>query len=432
MQSIAVYLRSVFILTIAVWSLNASAQRQDRRVGDVATRVTPFLREGGNPFELSKETFDSLSALPSYTSPNGNRDYELRIGRIFFQPVARYSILHDDNIQGIQGIQVAEESDVIHDISAAVQGNLMSNGNSRFGLSYAGGYQLFQDNRDLSAARHRGDVDYGILLGEWDIGLGADFSITEEPSLLGTARSKRSAWGVQLDSSYPLSGRVDLIARMARDSRSFRGGFDTQTYSGSLGIGYDLAARTDLALVLGGGIQNAESTVDSNFQTIELEADYELTGRFNLAASVGAQLRQFKDSGENMVNPIFGADAQWRPRDTTSVSLRLQRTAGSSNFVQNNADITTTAALQLSQSILDEILVSLSGGVGMIDSRSTVSGLQSARDRGFYFVTLNVGYSPTERTLIGVFYSYRNREEGSGNVVGAVSNRVGISFSYVY
>lgn len=158
---------------------------------------------------------------------------------------------------------------------------------------------------------------------------------------------------------------------------------------------------------------DAVDAVDSPNQTFEqglVKAIYLLSQKVALNGAVGLQFSQFQGGNDEGPNFILEFGGTWKAQENTQVSLNLYRRDQVSLSAQSQNYLSTGFRVNVQQRFREKYLLTLAGGYENLDYYSTATGVSTDRNDDYFWISPVLAFQVNDRTLVGAFYQYRDRE----------------------
>jgi hypothetical protein len=339
--------------------------------------------------------------------------------------------LYDDNIT-IRS--ETEDDDFIFAASpglTAVAGDTLAPNARLLTLSYTPSFIKFVEHSEYDAVDHS-----GTIRGIWPFSkLTLGFSQTFDQSSGGVVdvgnRVERRNFGTSLTSRYELSEKTSFeINARQRISDYPEPLIGTEEWASDNWLNYLVAAKVVLGLGFTYGYVDVDQNPAQQYERLLLRAIYNLTYKLDLTASVGGEMRQYKD-GPNRLGAVFSLGASYWPRDGTTINVEGHRDNRNSALFAGQNYISTGVSATVRQRLFERLFVSVGGSYENAEYESAISGIAATRSENYYLARLSADIAITARWMAGLFY--RHRENISNiSTLSFENNQIGIQTSYQF
>ncbi len=180
---------------------------------------------------------------------------------------------------------------------------------------------------------------------------------------------------------------------------------------------------------------NDVAAIDSPNQTFQqgmLKAVYLASEKVALNAAAGIQFSQFQGDEDNGPNFIAEFGATWKALENTEVSLNVYRRDQVSLSTQSQNYFVTGFRAALQQKIRERYIFTLQGGYENYDYYDTGANLPGPdRDDNYFWLSPVLAFQANERTQVGVFYQFRERESNTSGL-DFIDNQIGLFAKYAF
>ena len=172
------------------------------------------------------------------------------------------------------------------------------------------------------------------------------------------------------------------------------------------------------------------NVTDSPFQVYEqirARATYTTTAKLSFEGSAGVEFRQFNT--ESRTYFVFSLAAEYRPFDSSVVSLRGYRTLYGSAGLQGQDFIATGVEFSLSQRFFHRFYLSVATGYENDEYIAIAENVQAGRIDNFIFIRPALAFAFTKWGSVNVFYDFRKNFSNEFEFA-FYDNRVGAALSF--
>jgi hypothetical protein len=172
------------------------------------------------------------------------------------------------------------------------------------------------------------------------------------------------------------------------------------------------------------------NVTDSPFQVYEqirARATYTTTAKLSFEGSAGVEFRQF--NSESRTYFVFSLAAEYRPFDSSVISLRGYRTLYGSAGLQGQDFIATGIEFSLSQRFFHRFYLSVATGYENDEYIAIAENVQAGRIDNFIFIRPALAFAFTKWGSVSVFYEFRKNFSNEFEFA-FYDNRVGAALSF--
>jgi uncharacterized protein (PEP-CTERM system associated) len=281
---------------------------------------------------------------------------------------------------------------------------------------------LFLDNDNLNTVEHLFVLDAQYRLSRLTFVLSEEIALLESSELsnFGTqgsvipqvnldisGRSRVNTFHTRLNGNYDLTGKTAVTFSGEHLLSDPENNIQSQTIEGTLGVSWQYSQKIVLGIHGLGGLTDVENASNSQtFEQLNVTASYNATGKITANGSVGVEVRQFEDRGEN-ITPVFQLGLTYAPFDGTSITGNASRRIFASGTLANQDFESTMLQVSVRQRLIDRFTLLLSGGFQNQTYFSTIEGLAAGREDNYYFIAPAIDVRITNYWSAGVFYQHR-------------------------
>ena len=179
---------------------------------------------------------------------------------------------------------------------------------------------------------------------------------------------------------------------------------------------------------------NAVDEIDSPNQTFEqllVKGTYYLSDKLAFNGATGLQFSQFQGDDEEGPNLVLELGGTWKALQNTQVSLNAYRRDQVSYSVVSENYFSTGFRLAVQHQFLEKYFINVQGGYENYDFYGTADFAETDRNDDYFWLSPVLGFQLDERTLVGVFYQFRDRESDD-SAFDFVNHQAGMFAKYAF
>ena len=319
--------------------------------------------------------------------------------------------------------------DFIFTISPSVSltlGSPDSDGAGYLTLNYAPGFAHYAGHSALDSISQSAQLNTGYRFTRLTLGLSLGYHKGKEADAEVGALVDRRNYSASLTSKYELTDRSFVELNLSRSFSDYDGFLDVS----DLMIQGNFNSRITEAITLGLGVAygsaQAQGSTAQAYEQVTVRAAYTATELLSFSANVGGD---FRDSGDgSQFAPIFGLSANYKPSESTDVSLSGSRTiAPSAVLVQQDKEL-TSFFLSVRQRFLQRYFLTPSIGYDHTEYRGSTKGASESRSDDSIAFGLSAATNLTDRWSVQLFYQYR-RNTSTAEGFSFTNQQIGFSSS---
>jgi hypothetical protein len=343
-------------------------------------------------------------------------------GPIDLHPHVNYSMTYAKDIQSAPG---EGETTVVQSFAAGMLFNLRDH----WSLDYTPSLSFYSNDEFKDTLDHGLNLSGRAQYGNWSFGLLHQTLITSEPLVETGQQTDQQTHNSSLNAAYLLNSKASLQFGLDQNLRFASGFSSSREWSGNAGFNYQFWRRLRGGVNFSAGYVDVEAGSDMTFEQLNGTLSWLSTDKLTFSLNVGGEMRQFLDTdARDLINPIFGAIATWRPFEPTSFSLSASHGVSASYFDSEVIESTSLSA-GWQQRFLKHFYLTINGGFQISTYKSSTGDTPTDReDDGF-----NVGGSLStiflRRFSASVFYNYHENSSSDGSF-GFSSTQAGFSIGY--
>ena len=264
------------------------------------------------------------------------------------------------------------------------------------------------------------------------LGLDQDYSKSLDTVADVGARTTSTYFTTRLTSMYQLSDRTSVEVNGQYRNTSYEDPRFTgsRQWENQNWINRQLSGKVNAGLGLTLGYWDVDRSGSQTYQQAVLRMIYRLAEKMDVTASVGGEWRQYSSGAPGTWDPIFKIGANYRPLDSTTISVeghRFQQSSASSGS-QNYTE--TGFSCNVRQRVFEKWFANLGGSYWTVDYHAAQSGISVSRFDTYYAARVGLDYQFTERWSVGAYYQHRS--DSSNVSFGFENNQVGVQGSWQF
>jgi hypothetical protein len=364
--------------------------------------------------ELSSELIEVEAPveLPGIGKPNWN-----------VAAIGTLSSAYDDNIY----ISRDAEPDFIQSVSAAIyagwgdfRAHLLrpeAGIESRFDRpassrsylygGYAPRFSWFVDHSEENNLTHDALVRGGTTFSKVRISFEVRIRTLSEPDIdIGTRTDRTITSGV-INVEYSFSPKTRIDAALVAEGRDFEAGLDSIESSLTAFLDYQILPKTNVAAGAAFGYLAPDGESDQTYQQLLVRTTYQPVERVYLSGAAGCEFRQFVDSGDNEVNPVFNVAARYEPSPTQQFIVEASRRNTVSVSERGENIRLTNVGLRYRQKFFQRIYATVYAGYQNADYRAIGGGSGERRSEDYVRAGLGLAAEITPWMIAQLGYEHQ-------------------------
>jgi hypothetical protein len=401
-----------------------------------------------------------MSVFVPATEPRRPSNEPFVLGPLTFRPHASFDVTYATGIQintnsaniSQPGTNASPQSTVMYTISPGMAVDI----GAHVTLDYTPTFIYYSNNKFKDAWNHAASLTAATAYDDWAFQLTQAFSSDTSPLSETAEQTKTTDFATALSGNYAINDKFSTQLGLNQDFNYVKGFEDSKTWSTMDWLSYSFWKRFSGGIGVGGGyvtIDNDPAASAGNpapgdqiYETMQLKANWRATDKISLSGNIGFQNTKYDTSpgapGTSSLSPIFGAAIQYQPFKYTQISLGVNRTISSSDYVvESQAQTTTSFNLSLNQRLLEKYNLNLSGtyienefSQSINTQIITTNGpivLNSDRTDHDYSFSATLSRNIFKRGSVSVHYTY-SQNSSTQTGFGSSSSQIGAQISYSY
>ena len=387
----------------------------------------------------------------------------LMIGPLDVHARATSLFMYDDNIslyerpQPARGIHTGHEEpplgdDFIFSFSPGIilnKASTLEDSRTAFEVDYSPAFIFFVKNDQENSIDHTLRAEGGYAFTKLTLGLVQDYVSTAGGVVdVGTRVSQESYHTaatvryeltektfLQLDGTY----RIIDYERFTDSEEWAITATANYQFSGKLTFGVGMTAGQLFVMEqsqarIGGGTNAPTVTVtETRPQTYfgpTLRAGYRTSEKTDVSLSVGGEWRSY-DDGTTSFGPVFSLSGNFRPLETTSISVEGHRNEQNSAVLNGQNYIATGFSVAIRQQLRERLSGFLSFSFNRAEYKATERNVHATRNDDYYLLRYGLDAIIGRSWTIGVFHQYRE-DISSDESFSFDNNQVGLQATWAY
>lgn len=305
-------------------------------------------------------------------------------------------------------------------------------------LGYTAGATFYSNPKFKNNVDHNVTVHGHTTYEDWSFNLAQSVAISSDPLVETAQQTDQQSYSTSLGIGYQINGDLSASLTLGQElnysSGITNGVGSSSDWTLSGGLNYQLGPGLSTGLGAGFGYNKVAQGTDNTYEDVSLNLSWAFARKLSLSLNGGAQIRQYLGSGQpSLLSPTFGVTLNYHPFVFTTLYLSASRSIGAS-FFQNQVTENTSVNLGLSQRLFTKYYLSLNGGYGLSAYQDSApggtAGITGRSDtRTFFSVSLNRSF--LKRGTAALSYS-KSQNSSNSNGYGYNSDQAGLSLSYSY
>jgi hypothetical protein len=343
-------------------------------------------------------------------------------GVVSVRPHLSYLLLYGDGIQASLGQPVTT---AIQEISPGI---LLGIG-SHWNLDYTPTWTVYSSRAFRDTLDHSATLTGGAGYGDWTFGFSQAY-ISDSPVLIETGQQTNQqlySTGLTASGDVGMHMRLDLaINQNIRLADVFS---SSREWSTSDFLLYQFTPRLDAGLGFDTGYVNVSKGPDMIYFRPEVRIVWKPADKISISVQGGSERRQFESGGVGaMNNPVYGASLQYKPFESTTLSLGATRDVSASYFADQVTKSTGWSA-SLQQRLLQQFYLSAIFAHGTTTYVATQNDIVAGRDDQNYEFTLRLSTTLLRRGTVAILYQLSHNSSNMA-AYGFSSRQIGLELGY--
>jgi hypothetical protein len=227
--------------------------------------------------------------------------------------------------------------------------------------------------------------------------------------------------------SYDAGAKTTLFSEGFANLALYQGLFNSYEFGAKTGADYQVLQKVRVGPEAVIGFLNVEDSPFQIYQQLRARVSYATTAKLSFEGSAGVEFRQF--SSQSRTYFVFSLAAEYRPFDSSVVSLRGYRTLYGSAALEGQDFIATGVELSLSQRFFHRFYLSIATGYENDQYIAITQNVQAGRVDNFVFVRPALTFAFTKWGSVNLFYEFRKNFSNEFEFA-FYDNRVGAALAF--
>jgi hypothetical protein len=351
-----------------------------------------------------------------------------------------YRFLYGDGIQSDPG---EKETTAINEFSPGV---LLGLGR-HWTLDYTPTISVYSNNKFRDTFDHAVYLNGGTAYEDWVLGVSQSYVNDDEPLVETADQTSQDTYTTGLSASRKLGSRMLLqcsasqvlryVEESGRVTNTIERVTNSREWSTLEWLNYQFWPRFSGGLGVGFGYVDVEEGADSLYERPQGRITWQPTEKLFCQVHGGVEIRQFMGSNaaDTLVNPIMDGSVEYRPFETTTLSVSAEHVVSTSDL-EDQVTETTTVGASVDQRLFRRLNLNVgfsfsSATYVSTQSKVSQSNISEGRDDDYYSIHVRLGTRILKRGTIAAFYQYSdNLSNRSG--FGYSSSQGGLELGYRY
>lgn len=380
---------------------------------------------GTNPTALTAPSAPATSSIVTEGDTGGR--WPIRLG-------LSVDSLYDDNIYIRQNNRVGDFMWVVSPSATYESGRLEDEPDNYLKVRYTPSFVEFLDETQNDSINHNALFSYQGHVNKLSYGIEQSYVKDTSPNRDVGARLTSQYLGTRVFGTYELTGKLLLDVEGTQSISRYQIGFDTNEWTGSGFLDYDIFPKTRVGIGATYGELDVlgvlSSVTPNNFganQTYEqghVRIIYQPTDKLSLTARFGGEIRQYQNSSTETTNPVVSISLNYQPFDSlTLIGTAYRRTVPSITLAGANYD-DSGIDLTARQRLLQKFFLGLRTAYDHSNYFSVSTGNSTGLEYDYYTVRPSLDYEANKYFTLGVYYQYQKNE--STQAGGFADNQIGM------
>ena len=355
-------------------------------------------------------------------------------GPVGFRPSISYSFTRATGVQATPGQSSASTVQ-------SVSPNFLFLIGKHFSLDYTPNWTFYSSSQLQDSLNHSATLSWGTSYEDWTMGFSQGYTRSDTAQIQTGAQTSQEGYSTAINASYQFNSKISLNMGVNQNFNYIQNGANTTTLYGNYAnskawstmewLNWQFWPRLNAGIGVGGGYTSQQGSPDSVNEEYQARVNWRATDKVSFSLNGGLEDQQYLSGGAGaLLTPIFGATIQYQPFDQTALSLNASRSVSPSYF-QNQSTESTSLTVGLSQRLLQQFNLALTGGYSTVNYVATTSGVSAGRTDDTYSFSASLSHSLTKRGTISMSYSYSENRSGVSGFSFS-SEQIGVQVGYQF
>jgi putative beta-barrel porin BBP2 len=409
------------ILVVGLFALGHTAVAQDVLAPPPPSPpVTPTALQ-----EVQTEDQEIIQPVegPPLISPEAEKE-PLRWGPLTLQPHLFYRFLDGNGIQSSPGKPV---NTIINQISPG----LFLNIGTHWSLDYTPTWTLYTSKELRDSLDHAATIAGGGIYENWTLGASQSYVSSSAPIVQTGKQTRQADYLTTLTASYQFNPQMKLDLDAEQSFQFAEKLAETHEWSTLDWLNYQFWPAFTAGAGFGGGYIDVLGGVNSAYEQGQARIQWKPTKKVSVEVHGGVEDLQFVDvNTPDLVNPVFGVVAEYRPTEVTTLSVNADRTVNPTVFEDQLSENTRVEG-SVNQRFLKKLYLTVDGEYEEIKYISAKSSVPGGREDDYFALGVRLSGTVLKRIKVAALYQ---RSENTSNQSGFAftSNQFGVELSCRY
>jgi len=347
----------------------------------------------------------------------------LEVGPVVIHPHPIYRFLYGNGIQSTPGQQ---QNTAVNMFSPGVLFVL----GTHWTLDYTPTLTYYSSSHFRDTVDESVGLKWATIYQDWVLGLSQSYTATTAPLVQTGSQTSSETYSTTANATYRFNSEMSVDVN-ANQNFSFADQFTTtHTWTTLDWLNFSLWTRADAGIGAGFEYDELDPGPDVMDEQVQARLRWRLTDKTSFSVHGGLQDQQYlTNGGGSRASFVFDASVEYRPVETTSITLSADRSTTPSLF-QGQVVENTSVAVGLNQRLLKRLSLALSASYGESDYLGTTPTVSTTnRVDTYYSLGARLGTEFLKRGTASVFYQYSDNKSNEGGL-GYSSSQVGVELGY--
>ena len=389
--------------------------------------------EAGNPSLLGPTTavLPRAETSPDRSlAPGAGADTTEASNRLPFQLGLTLSGYYDDNIY-VRPSSSGRVGDFIYDVvpfvgwSSAQETGI----DNSIQINYSPGFVFYQDHPGNDTFEQNGSFVYGFQGSRCNLVISQQYSSVQNSAPDVGDLVKVQEYLTTINFDYTLSAKLSMTLRAQQEIIDYDHGFDSNQWTGSAYLNYELLPKTTIAL---GSVVGAVDLEGPNQEFVQVNGRllYNPTEKLSVNGTAGVELRQTQGYSATILTPVFSGGFSYNPWDHTNATLNAYREYNYSAKYFGQDYLATGVSGSISQTFFEKLAATLSASFENAHYENNLN--DESNDLGYNYFTVRAAldYRWKSWCQFSAFLQYR--ESISHTIDGFTDDQAGVQTRFSY
>ncbi|MGO8676093.1 MAG: hypothetical protein ACLQVX_09505 [Limisphaerales bacterium] len=365
--------------------------------------------------QLSQSRLMDTSVLAPAPASQLGAQPVLQAGPVVFHPHLFYRFTY---AEGLPAQAYEKVSTAINEVDPGIGFDL----GKHWRLDYTPSLRYYSNHLLQDTTDHSVGLVGSTSYEDWTFGLSQRYATVSQPTFETGAQTDLETYSTALNATYSFNAKTSLEMGLNQDiqnvgpaagpNASAQELVDSKVWSTMDWLNYQFWPKIGSAIGLGGGYVDLSAGSSMTFEEVQGRLTWQVARKLSLVVSAGYEEWQFLDvNTQDLVSPIFGASAVYRPFEGTALSVSAARSVMVS-YIFNQVIENTSVSGGVHQQVFKKLAFDLTGGYGVASYEASDSGLSLSREDHNLFLNARLSMPFLKRANAGVFYQASKNTSG--------------------